>query len=108
MNTHGDGCNQIGVARPSNFTGLNLTLTNTNADIASRHDAIGPHVVLLEEVLAQARGHEHPAGLRVRTEVSLAALAPRGRHVRVELHCAHIEGQAREGTAERTSRREQQ
>lgn len=50
----------------------------------------GAHVVLLEEVLAQARGHEHPAGLRVRTEVRLAALTPRGRHIRVELHCAPI------------------
>lgn len=45
--------------------------------------------MLLEEVLAQARRHEHPAGLRVRTEVRLAALTPRGRHIRVELHCAH-------------------
>lgn len=46
------------------------------------------HVVLLEEVLAEPSGHEHPACLRMRTEVCLAALTPRGRLVRVELHCA--------------------
>lgn len=68
-------------------------------------DATGAHVVLLEEVLAQARGHEHPAGLRVCTEVSLAALTPRGRHVRVELHCAHTKGQTRKGTGKGTWRK---
>lgn len=63
------------------------------------------HVVLLEEVLAQARGHEHPAGLRVRTEVRLAALTPRGRHIRVELHCApKTRKDAGEGVGQRAQR----
>lgn len=55
------------------------------------HGRDNTHVVLLEEVLAQSSGHEHPAGVRVRTEVCLAALTPRGRLVRVELHCAPAE-----------------
>ena len=42
--------------------------------------------MLLEEVLAQARRHEHPTRLRVGTEVSLAALTPGRRNIRVELH----------------------
>lgn len=45
--------------------------------------------MLLEEVLAQARRHEHPARLGVRTEVGLAALTPGRRNIRVELHYSH-------------------
>lgn len=44
--------------------------------------------MLLEEVLAQPSGHEHPARLGVRAEVGLPALAPRGRDIRVQLHCS--------------------
>ena len=64
------------------------------------------HVVLLEQVLAEARRHELPARLGVGGEVSLAALTPGRRDVRVELHCTWREfvgakGNARKGALTR-------
>lgn len=50
---------------------------------------VGTHVVLLEEVLAQARRHEHTPGIGVSPEMSLPALAPGRRKVRVKLHCSY-------------------
>lgn len=54
------------------------------------------HVVLLKQVLAQPRRHELPASLGVSAEVCLAALAPRGRHIGVELHCSQKRAQKHE------------
>lgn len=43
--------------------------------------------MLLKEVLAEARGHQLPARLRVSREVSFAALTPGRRDVAVQFHC---------------------